>query len=84
METTEKLDLKNLSVNDMKKLVKNGYSMDLLFSQYKDYIFEKHKDESLAIKWACLAGLYEGIVSILLEHIITLEKRVENLNNQKK
>jgi hypothetical protein len=76
METTEKLNLQNLSVNDMKKLVKDGYSIDSLFSQYKDYIFEKHKDESLAIKWACLAGLYEGIVSIMLKNSIEDDTRI--------
>lgn len=76
MEATEKLNLQNLSVNDMKKLVKDGYSMDSLFAQYKDYIFEKHKDESLAIKWACLAGLYEGIVSIMLKNSIEDDTRI--------
>lgn len=76
METTEKLDLKNLSVNDMKKLVKNGYSIDSLLTQYKDYIFEKHKDESLAIKWASLAGRFEGIVSVMLINSLEDDTRI--------
>lgn len=47
---------------------------------------ESREDKNLhdSLKWACMSGILESNISILLEHIITLEKRFENLNNQKK
>jgi hypothetical protein len=67
METnTEKVDLEKLSSIDIIELTKNGYSVNHLLQQYKDYVFEKHKDSSLAVKWACYAGTLEGILNITL------------------
>ena len=75
METIQKLDLETLTIAKMQKLVKEGYSIDDLLKQYKDDIFEKNKEESLAIKWACLAGRLEGILTIMLINSINDDTR---------
>ena len=66
METIDKLDIQNLSAKKIALLAKEGYSIDSIIEQYKEYIFEKHKDKSNAIKWACYAGTLEALLSLTL------------------
>lgn len=76
METTKKLDIEKTSVRDFKSLVESGMTIDQILSQYKEYVFEKHKEEGSALKWACLAGTFEGIITVMIKNSIEDDRRI--------
>jgi hypothetical protein len=78
------METKTIFATDLIEKAK-GKSSSEICNLVKEWA-ESREDKSLhnSLKWLCMSGILIGNISILLEYIIALEKKVENLNNQKK